>query len=366
MDSIKNEVREAKGAGVLLWSWARKKHWRKMFRNMFRLKHVGRWIAFVAALTLGSLLLHYKDSILKWCFIESRIVRVTPGSWLIPIAILIPLSIPPLAGHELILISSGVLWPLGTAIGIVAAGTFLGEITCFGVFRWRMKEYSKKKEEESVSYACLARLQREAGVGIITISRYSFVPTHLLTAIQCAAGMKFSVFCCALVLSFPKQVLVVYTGYLFSTIFTSVTMARMPSATPEMVAESAKVLKQAGQKITLAMLGILFLSFIAMYIVFTRARRYYSDVLVDMEARKAAQIPLRFNSATQETLDTVIEVDLEQEHAEAADERSRFLHHDNESSVIDDWRPVEYKVRMDNTSFTHLPLASEEMREVPK
>lgn len=41
MDSIKNEVREAKGAGVLLWSWARKKHWRKMFRNMFRLKHVG-------------------------------------------------------------------------------------------------------------------------------------------------------------------------------------------------------------------------------------------------------------------------------------------------------------------------------------
>lgn len=237
---------------------------------------------------------------------------------------------------------------------------------------------------------------------------FSLLSAHLLTAIQCAAGMKFSVFCCALlvsfshffsfitglralssfrVLSFPKQVLVVYTGYLFSTIFTSVTMARMPSATPEMVAESAKVLKQAGQKITLAMLGILFLSFIAMYvfsflspsiprvqtdrhqkryIVFTRARRYYSDVLVDMEARKAAQIPLRFNSATQETLDTVIEVDLEQEHAEAADERSRFLHHDNESSVIDDWRPVEYKVRMDNTSFTHLPLASEEMREVPK
>jgi uncharacterized membrane protein YdjX (TVP38/TMEM64 family) len=56
-------------------------------------------------------------------------VRDLPAGWLIPIAILIIISFPPLFGHELVALLCGVIYGLWIGFGIVAAGTFLGERT---------------------------------------------------------------------------------------------------------------------------------------------------------------------------------------------------------------------------------------------
>lgn len=55
----------------------------------------------------------------------------TPGGWLVPIAVLIVLSIPPLFGHEIVVILIGLTWGLGVGFGIAAAGTIIGELGTF-------------------------------------------------------------------------------------------------------------------------------------------------------------------------------------------------------------------------------------------
>jgi hypothetical protein len=57
----------------------------------------------------------------------SESVRDIPAGWLIPIAILIVISFPPLFGHEVVAVLCGVVYGLWIGFGIVAAGTFFGE-----------------------------------------------------------------------------------------------------------------------------------------------------------------------------------------------------------------------------------------------
>jgi uncharacterized membrane protein YdjX (TVP38/TMEM64 family) len=57
----------------------------------------------------------------------SEKVRDLPAGWLIPIAILIIISFPPLFGHEIIALLCGVVYGLWIGFAIVAAGTFIGE-----------------------------------------------------------------------------------------------------------------------------------------------------------------------------------------------------------------------------------------------
>jgi len=54
-------------------------------------------------------------------------IRAIPAGWLIPIVILIVLSFPPLFGHEIIALLTGLVYGLGVGFGIVAAGTVFGE-----------------------------------------------------------------------------------------------------------------------------------------------------------------------------------------------------------------------------------------------
>ena len=54
-------------------------------------------------------------------------IRDLPAGFLIPVAILIVISFPPLFGHELIALLCGVVYGLWIGFAIVAAGTFLGE-----------------------------------------------------------------------------------------------------------------------------------------------------------------------------------------------------------------------------------------------
>jgi hypothetical protein len=57
----------------------------------------------------------------------SEKVRDLPAGFLIPIAILIIISFPPLFGHEVIALLCGVVYGLWIGFAIVAAGTFIGE-----------------------------------------------------------------------------------------------------------------------------------------------------------------------------------------------------------------------------------------------
>jgi uncharacterized membrane protein YdjX (TVP38/TMEM64 family) len=57
----------------------------------------------------------------------SEKVRDLPAGWLIPIAILIVISFPPLFGHEIIALLCGVVYGLWIGFAVVAAGTFIGE-----------------------------------------------------------------------------------------------------------------------------------------------------------------------------------------------------------------------------------------------
>ena len=54
-----------------------------------------------------------------------------PFGWTIPIGVLFVISFPPLFGHEIVAILCGLVWGLGPGFGIVAAGTFLGELGNF-------------------------------------------------------------------------------------------------------------------------------------------------------------------------------------------------------------------------------------------
>lgn len=58
-------------------------------------------------------------------------IRQIPGGFVIPVAILIAISFPPLFGHELVALLCGVVWGLWIGFAIVAAGTFLGESSSF-------------------------------------------------------------------------------------------------------------------------------------------------------------------------------------------------------------------------------------------
>ncbi|KAJ7675450.1 hypothetical protein B0H17DRAFT_945870, partial [Mycena rosella] len=132
---------------------------------------------------------------------------------LIPIALLIIMSFPPLFGHELVETICGVTWNLPAAFAIVAAGVFLGEIANFFTFKFCCSARSKKMEKSKLSYALLAHVVRTGGFVVVLMIRFSAIPPHFATAILSTVGMSFVVFFAACVLSLPKAFVPVYVGY---------------------------------------------------------------------------------------------------------------------------------------------------------
>lgn len=80
-------------------------------------------------------------------------LKEMPGSWAIPVGILIVLSFPPLFGHEIVGVLCGVIWPLWTAFGIVSLGTLLGELANFFVFKYACTKRAQKYEREDVRFS---------------------------------------------------------------------------------------------------------------------------------------------------------------------------------------------------------------------
>ncbi|KAJ7471908.1 hypothetical protein FB451DRAFT_1367806 [Mycena latifolia] len=132
---------------------------------------------------------------------------------LIPIALLIIMSFPPLFGHELVEMLCGVAWDLPAAFAIVAAGVLLGEIANYFTFKFCCTARSKKTENSKLSYALLAHVVRTGGFVVILMIRYSAIPPHFATAVFSTVGLTFGAFFAACVLSLPKAFAPVYIGY---------------------------------------------------------------------------------------------------------------------------------------------------------
>ncbi|KAI0750310.1 hypothetical protein C8Q80DRAFT_1101544, partial [Daedaleopsis nitida] len=180
--------------------------WLKNPRNLFMLVAtlliVGLLIAFVA---LQNKILDAISPAADW-------LRETPGAWLIPIAIMIVLSFPPLFGHELVAILCGDVWGVWIGFGIVAAGTIVGELATYYTFRYGCKARASKMGEKSLTYALISEVIREGGLKIAVIIRYSTIPPHLTTAVFATAGMSVWTFLIAAFVALPKQLAVVYIG----------------------------------------------------------------------------------------------------------------------------------------------------------
>ncbi|KAJ6510528.1 hypothetical protein C8R45DRAFT_891985, partial [Mycena sanguinolenta] len=137
----------------------------------------------------------------------------TKAGFLIPIALLIIMSFPPLFGHEIVAMLVGVTWSLPIGFAIVAAGVLLGEIANFFTFKFFCTARVAKMERAKLSYALLAHVVRQGGFLVVLVIRYSAIPPHFATAIFSTVGISFPIFIAAAILSLPKGVVPVYIGY---------------------------------------------------------------------------------------------------------------------------------------------------------
>ncbi|OCH86170.1 hypothetical protein OBBRIDRAFT_797465 [Obba rivulosa] len=144
-------------------------------------------------------------------------IHKLPAGFLIPIAIMVVLSFPPLFGQEIIAIMCGLVWGLWGGFAIVSAGTLLGEVISFLVFRYACATRTAKLEQKNLTYACLAKVVQHGGFKIVLVMRYSAIPSHFTTAIFAACGVSMVPFVAAAVLSLPKQLVTVYLGFTLST-----------------------------------------------------------------------------------------------------------------------------------------------------
>ncbi|KZV64588.1 hypothetical protein PENSPDRAFT_757124 [Peniophora sp. CONT] len=189
------------------------KNWRKYFTSeYYSFKKILGLVLTAVAITIGILASIYQSKILEWLAPVGAKWRALPGGWLIPIAILIVLSFPPLFGQEVVAILAGVVWGLGWGFAIVAAGTILGEVAEFYIFRFLCRGRSDKLEEKSLQWGLLATVTRSSGFTMVLMARLSLLPSHFTTVVFALAGTSFWKFLAALIISLIQPFSNVYLG----------------------------------------------------------------------------------------------------------------------------------------------------------
>ncbi|KAL1722012.1 hypothetical protein EV715DRAFT_248429 [Schizophyllum commune] len=162
-------------------------------------------VAFIVIFAMNDRILHALRPVKAW--MDER-----PWGFVIPLAIYIAISFPPLIGQEVVAMFCGMIWGLGEGFGIVAAGTVIGEILLFLLVKYFFRARLQKKEETGVSYACYARVVREGGWMICAAFRLSVFPPHFVTVLVAACDVQLWVYLIAIVIGFPRQMLPVYLG----------------------------------------------------------------------------------------------------------------------------------------------------------
>ncbi|GAA5971024.1 hypothetical protein JCM11641_004114 [Rhodosporidiobolus odoratus] len=278
----KNEWHEAKDAGKEIWHFVRTHNWKTSAKNSFKRKYWVWWIVGIILCVAVGLISYYRDTIVEKFEPHKDDIVNLPASWVIPIAVLVILSFPPLGGHEIVLLVVGLIWGVWVGFAIACAGTLIGEILCFYLFKYLLTSKAASIEQESVFYACIARLMRSGGLWIIIVVRFSAIPGHVVTAIQSTVGMSVWIYAIAVIISLPKQLAVVWLGEMFGE--------------TEGVSDPATVKKQ--QRISLSVFFATCLATVlSLYIVYMRARKLYPEVLRDMEAHRISKDSLASGSA---------------------------------------------------------------------
>ncbi|TYJ56361.1 hypothetical protein B9479_002909 [Cryptococcus floricola] len=178
-------------------------------------RHMYKWYAIVLIIAVLTALITAKhDTIVDFMRPLCDRIKNWPGGFLIPIAALIVLSFPPLAGHERV--CGRVMWVgMGVGFAILAAGTFLGEIATWIAFKWCCQARASKFEKKNKLYSSLTQLIREKSFMFVLILRFSAVPGHITTAVSASAGANFWSYLLAAFLTLPKQWTIVYLGKAF-------------------------------------------------------------------------------------------------------------------------------------------------------
>jgi len=177
-------------------------------------KYIPWWILSIVILILVILITIFHDPIVDFLRPTSEKLRELPGGWVIPIAILVAISFPPLFGHEIVALLCGVVWGLWIGFGIVAAGTFIGEVGTWFAFKYLFRRKAVKLERTNLNYGSLARVTRDGGFLVVLIIRFSVIPSHFSTAVFSTCDVKFWYFAVATFFTLPKQIILVYFGVL--------------------------------------------------------------------------------------------------------------------------------------------------------
>ncbi|KAI1786582.1 hypothetical protein LXA43DRAFT_1085375 [Ganoderma leucocontextum] len=183
-------------------NWARILDWRR-YKNPRVFWPLAVTVTLVLILIL---FIAFKDQLVDKMRPFANWMYDTPGGWVIPIGLLI------LFGHEIVAILCGIVWGIWLGFAIVAAGTALGELANFYVYKWWCGARGRKLEESNLNWAILAEVIRTGGLKMPLLMRLTYIPSHFLTAVFSTCGMNFWIFTASAVLSLPKQLAVVFVG----------------------------------------------------------------------------------------------------------------------------------------------------------
>lgn len=102
------------------------------------------WFFTIILIVAVALLAVYRDTIVEKFEPHKDAIVNFPASWIFPIIILVVLSFPPLGGHEIVLLVVGLIWGVWKGFAIACAGTFIGEVACYYVFRYFLTGHAAK------------------------------------------------------------------------------------------------------------------------------------------------------------------------------------------------------------------------------
>ncbi|GAA5936501.1 TVP38/TMEM64 family protein [Sporobolomyces koalae] len=265
---FRQECHEAKEAWREIVHFTKTHDWKKSARNSCRRKYWIWWFVTILGCVAIGLIAHYRDTIVRKFEPHKEDIVNFPVSYIYPVLVLIILSFPPLGGHEIVLLVVGLIWGVWIGFAIACVGTFIGEMLCFFLFKYLLTKKAQEVEQKSIFYACLARMQRDGSIVMISVVRFSIIPGHVVTAIQSCSGMSWWKYSIAVIISLPKQLAVVWLGELFGETGNG-------GAQKESRAISLTVF------FVTALMSIL-----ALYSIYMRARRYYPELQREADLRK--------------------------------------------------------------------------------
>ncbi|TXT13382.1 hypothetical protein VHUM_00749 [Vanrija humicola] len=168
-----------------LLTWDRAKNWRFWVRWEW-----AGWYVALGVIVLGvALVAVFHQDIVRTLLPVARRLRALEAGWLIPLATIVLLSFPPLFGNDIVLILCGVVWGVRGGFAIGAAGTLIGELGAFTMFRTCLRTRARRFARKSLNYACLARVVDEGGVFVAWVVRMSVIPSHMST-VGVVAGLR--------------------------------------------------------------------------------------------------------------------------------------------------------------------------------